>query len=233
MEYKIVKEPFGLLEVTLNRGEKVTAEAGSFVYMKGNIQIKTKTREGGLFQKFKLKALGRESFFVNEYEAQEDGSQIGLTGQTIGDIFTLSIGQEEGLILQSGAYIASTPGVILDTEWQGFTKGIFGSSLFMLKVSGQGELFANVYGGIIKRELGTAEKLSIDNYHLVAMSSNASYEIKKFGGLKSTILGGEGLVTEVTGPGLIYLQSKNIKELVSYLGLYTKSSGSSLEFKMG
>lgn len=86
----------------------MTAEAGSFVYMKGNIQIKTKTREGGLFQKFKLKALGRESFFVNEYEAQEDGSQIGLTGQTIGDIFTLSIGQEEGLILQSGAYIASS-----------------------------------------------------------------------------------------------------------------------------
>jgi uncharacterized protein (AIM24 family) len=65
------------------------------------------------------------------------------------------------------------------------------------------------------------------------MSSNASYEIKKFGGLKSTILGGEGLVTEVTGPGLIYLQSKNINELVSYLGLYAKSSGSSLEFKMG
>jgi uncharacterized protein (AIM24 family) len=63
MEYKIIKEPFGLLEFTLNRSEKVIAEAGSLVYIKGNTQIKTKTREGGLFQKFKLKAVGLESFF--------------------------------------------------------------------------------------------------------------------------------------------------------------------------
>jgi uncharacterized protein (AIM24 family) len=69
---KVIKEPFGLLEVALNQIEKVIAEAGSLVYMKENIQIKTKTREGGLFQKFKLKAVDRESFFVNEYEAQED-----------------------------------------------------------------------------------------------------------------------------------------------------------------
>lgn len=151
MEYKINKEPFGLLEVALNQSEKVIAEAGSLVYMKGNIQIKTKTREGGLFQKFKLKAVGRESFFVNEYEAQEDACQLGLTVQTIGDIFTLSLRPEDGLILQSGAYITSTPGILLDTEWQGFTKGIFGSSLFMLKISGQGELFVKVYGGTIKR----------------------------------------------------------------------------------
>jgi uncharacterized protein (TIGR00266 family) len=233
MEYKIIKEPFGLLEVTLSRSEKVIAEAGSLVYIKGNIQIKTKTRKGGLFQKFKLKAVGRESFFVNEYEAQEDGCQLGLTGQTVGDIFTLSLSPEEGLILQSGSYIASTPGILLDTEWQGFTKGIFGSSLFMLKVSGQGELFANVYGGIIKRELSSTEKILIDNYHLVAMGSNANYEIKRLGGLKTNILGGEGFVTEVTGPGIVYFQTKNLKELVSYLGLYTKSSGSSLEFKIG
>jgi uncharacterized protein (AIM24 family) len=72
MEYKVIKEPFGLLEVALNQSEKVIAEAGSLVYIKENIQIKTKTREGGLFQKFKLKAVDRESFFVNEYEAQED-----------------------------------------------------------------------------------------------------------------------------------------------------------------
>jgi len=179
MEYKIIKEPFGLLDVSLNRGEKIIAEAGAMVYMKGNIQIKTRTREGGFLQKFKLKAVGRESFFVNEYEASDDQCQIGLTGQTIGDIFTLSLKPEDGLILQSGAFIASTPGVLLDTEWQGFTKGIFGSSLFMLKVTGEGELFGNVYGGIIKRDLGPTDKLVIDNYHLVAMNSNANYKITR------------------------------------------------------
>ena len=103
----------------------------------------------------------------------------------------------------------------------------------MLKVSGEGELFANVYGGIIKRDLGPAETFVIDNYHLVAMNSNASYKISRLGGLKTNILGGEGFVTEVTGPGSVYFQSKNLKELIDYLGLYTKSSNSSFEFKMG
>lgn len=233
MEYKIIKEPFGLLDVSLKRGEKIVAEAGAMVFMKGNIQIKTRTREGGLFQKFKLKAVGRESFFVNEYEASDDDCEIGLTGQTIGDIFILPVKPEDGWILQSGSYVASTPGVVLDTEWQGFTKGIFGSALFMLKVSGEGELFANVYGGIIKRDLGPADTFVIDNYHLVAMNSNASYKISRLGGLKTNILGGEGFVTEVTGPGSVYFQSKNLKELIDYLGLYTKSSNSSFEFKMG
>jgi len=232
MEYKIIKEPFGLLDVSLKRGEKIIAEAGAMVFMNGNIQIKTRTREGGLFQKFKLKAVGRESFFVNEYEASDEDCEMGLTGQTIGDIFTLPVGPDDGWILQSGAYIASTPGVVLDTEWQGFTKGLFGSSLFMLKVSGEGELFANVYGGIIKRDLAPTDKFVIDNYHLVAMSSNAKYNISRLGGLKTNILGGEGFVTKVMGPGLVYFQSKNLKELIDYLGLYTKSSNRSFEFKM-
>ena len=54
---------------------------------------------------------------------------------TIGDIAKMEINPEDGLIVHSGAYIASTSDVILDTQWQGFTKGLFGSELFMLKVN--------------------------------------------------------------------------------------------------
>ena len=64
------------------------------------------------------------------------------------------------------------------------------------------------------------------------MNSNGSHKISRLGGLKTNILGGEGFVTEVMGPGSVYFQSKNLKEL-DYLGLYTKSSNSSFEFKMG
>ena len=59
--------------------------------------------------------------------------------------------------------------------------------------------------------------MTVDNYHLVAFSDACKYEVHKFGGLKSTILGGEGLVTEVTGPGDLYLQTKNISEFARWL----------------
>jgi uncharacterized protein (AIM24 family) len=56
------------------------------VYIKGNIEVKTTTRSGGFFKKFKVAALGRQSFFVNNYVAHEDNCFIGLTGPPIGDI---------------------------------------------------------------------------------------------------------------------------------------------------
>lgn len=220
MQYQILKEPMAILDIHLDNGETITAEAGAMVYMQGDIEIKTKTREGGGFlKKLKVSVLGGQSFFVNNYTANADGSSIGLTGGPIGDIVKMEINPENGLIVHSGAYIASTYEVILDTQWQGFTKGLFGSELFMLKVNGRGDLFLNTFGAIVQKDLGKDERMTIDNHHIVALSENSSYTVKKFGGLKSTILGGEGFVTEIIGPGTVYFQTKNITDFVDYLGI--------------
>jgi uncharacterized protein (TIGR00266 family) len=221
MQYQILKEPMAMIETQLDNGEQITSEAGAMVYIKGDIEIKTRTRQGGFFKKLKVSALGGQSFFVNDYIAHEDGCIIGLTGPPIGDIIKISItgGSDAGLIVHSGAYIASTLGVVLDTDWQGFTKGIFGSELFMLKVTGQGDLFLNAYGGIIHKQLIEGEKITLSNYHLVALSETANYKITKFGGLKSTLLGGQGLVVEIVGPGSVYFQTKNIRQFIDSLGI--------------
>ena len=221
MQYQILKEPMAMIETQLDNGEQITSEAGAMVYIKGDIEIKTRTRQGGFFKKLKVSALGGQSFFVNDYIAHEDGCVIGLSGPPIGDIIKMSISNESGagFIVHSGAYIASTSGVVLDTEWQGFTKGIFGSDLFMLKVSGKGDLFLNAYGGIIHKELTEGEKLTLSSYHLVALSEIANYKITKFGGLKSTLLGGQGLVVEIIGPGSVYFQTKNIRQFIDSLGI--------------
>jgi len=219
MKYEILKNPVGILEVTLNKGEQITAEGGALVFLKGDVEIKTKMRQGGFLKNLKVAALGAESFFVNDYIAHEDNCSLGMTGPPIGDIIELSIDPDEGYIIQSGAYVASTQGVELDTKWQGFTKGIFGSELFMLKATGSGVVFANAYGGIIEKKLQAGEKMILDNYHLVAMSMNANYTVKQLGGFKTMILGGEGLVTEIVGPGTVFAQTKNLKELIDLLGI--------------
>lgn len=218
MQFQILKDPMSILDVHLGKGESIIAEAGALVYLKGDVEIKTKMR-ANVLKTVKVSFLGSESFFVNEYIAKEDGCSLGLTGPPVGDIVEIPISPNDGYIVQSGSYIASTPGVEIDTKWQGFTKGIFGSEFFMLKVTGTGKVFCNVYGGVIQKQLTQGEQLTLDNYHLVALTLNSEYKVTKFGGLKSTILGGEGLVTQIMGPATIYFQTKNLKELIDLLGV--------------
>jgi len=214
-----MKNPMGLIEFTLSQGEKITAEAAAMVFMKGDILTETKMRKGGFLKSLKAAAFGGESFFVNEFIAQEDGCVLGLTGNMLGDIEVIAV--EEEFIVQSGAFVGSSGNLTLDTKWQGFTKGIFGSNLFMLKTIGSGDMFVNAWGGIIKKELQSGEKMILDNYQLVALSATADYRVTKHGNLKTTLFGGDALVIQIIGPGTVYLQTKNIMEfaraLVPYL----------------
>jgi uncharacterized protein (TIGR00266 family) len=210
-----MKNPMGLIEFTLDRGEKVTAEAAAMVFMRGDIITETKMRKGGFLKSLKAAALGGESFFVNEFIAQEDGCTLGITGNMLGDIEVIPVTAE--FIVQSGAFVGSSGDLTLDTKWQGFTKGIFGSNLFMLKTVGTGDMFVNAWGGIIKKELASGEKMILDNYQLVALSATADYRVTKHGSLKTTLFGGDALVIEIIGPGTVYLQTKNIMEFARAL----------------
>jgi uncharacterized protein (TIGR00266 family) len=220
MEHEIRYSPsFSLLEFRLNPGELVTAEAGAMVYFSDGIQVKTRTRSGGLLQKMKVSMLGGESFFVNDYFADRP-AKVGFSAPPLGDIQLLPVSPTSGYVVQSGSYVASTMGVQLDTQFQGLLKGAFGTSLFMLKAAGTGDLFLNSFGARDKHTIGPGEKLTVDNFHLVAFTEGCQYSVHKFGGLKSTLFGGEGLVTEIVGPGDVYLQTKNISEFVSWLVPY-------------
>ena len=215
MEYEIIKNPMGLIEFTLNQGERITAEAAAMVFIKGNLKTETRMRKGGFLKSLKAAALGGESFFVNEFIAEEDNCKLGLTGNMLGDIEVIDVNEE--FIVQSGCFVGSTTNLTLDTKWQGFTKGIFGSNLFMLKTVGIGLMFVNAWGGILKKELQSGERMYLDNYQLVALSSTAEYRVTKHGSLKTTLFGGEALVIEITGPGTVYIQTKNIMEFVRAL----------------
>ena len=205
----------GLIEFSLDKGEKIVAEAAAMVFMRGNIITETRMRKGGFLKSLKAAALGGESFFVNEFIAQEDGCKLGLTGNMLVDIEVIDVNEE--YIVQSGAFVGSTTDLTLDTKWQGFTKGIFGSNLFMLKTVGTGQMFVNAWGGILKKELQSGEKMILDNYQLVALSTTADYRVTKHGSLKTTLFGGDALVIEIVGPGIVYLQTKNIMEFARSL----------------
>jgi len=206
-----------MLVVQLDQGEAITAESGAMTYMQPNIEAHTRMREKSFLGTLGLTFLGRQSFFVNDYTATSGQGEAAFVSAPVGDIEVLEVTSTQGFIVQKAAYIASTKDVNLDIQWQGFTKGLFGQGLFMIKVSGNGMLFINTFGAIDKHTLQAGETLIVDNFHLVAFSDSCQYKVTKFGGLKETILGGEGLVTEITGPGDVYIQTKNLREFVDWL----------------
>ena len=223
LKFEIKYRPsYELLEAQLPANGHIVAEAGALTYMSSNIEVETRTRmrETGIWGAIKVSLLGGETLFITDYRAKGGPGKAAFVSAPLGDITHLEVTPSKGYIIQSSAYIASTAGVKLDTEWQGFTKGLFGQNLFMLKTLGEGDIFVNTFGAIDKHELGAGERLIVDNYHLAALSDTCRYEVRMFGGLKSTILGGEGLVTEVTGPGEVYVQTKNVKEFVDWIWRY-------------
>lgn len=218
MRYEIKYRPsYSMLTVYLDQNESIIAEAGAMSYMTPNIEIRTRTRQRSIWSALKLSIIGAQSFFVNEYIARNGPGEIGLVAAPVGDITVLKVSPERGYIIQRASYIASTPNINLDIKWQGFTKGLFGQGLFMIKAEGEGDLFINTFGAIDRHDLLPGEKLIVDNFHLVAFSSSCNYIVKRIGGLRELFLSGEGLVVEITGPGEVYLQTKNLSEFVNWL----------------
>ena len=218
MKHEIKYKPsYSMLVVSLRQGEKITAESGAMTYMDPNIEVHTRKREKSLLGSIGLAIFGRQSFWVNDYTALNGSGEVAFVSAPVGDIETLELKPSQGYIIQKSAYIASTENVNLDVKWEGFTKGLFGQGLFMIKATGDGTLFINTFGAIDKHTLEPGRTLIVDNFHLVAFSDTCNYKVTKFGGLKETLLGGEGLVTRITGPGDIYVQTKNLREFVEWL----------------
>ena len=218
MKYEIKYEPsYAMLVVDLEAGEKITGEAGAMTYMTPSIDVVTHRRERSILGTIGVSILGGQSLFVNDYVAKGGSGQVGLAAAPVGDIQVLRIEPGRGFIVQKAAYLASTDDVELDVKWEGFTKGVFGQGLFMIKVYGRGDLFVNTFGAIDRHELGPGEEMVVDNFHLVAFSDSCDYKVTRFGGWKETILSGEGFVTRIRGPGEVYIQTKNLREFVDWL----------------
>ena len=218
MKYDLKYSPsYSMLVVDLEPGERITGEAGALTYMTPNIDVETRMRERGILGTLGLKILGGQSFFVNDFIVTEGSGQVALVAAPVGDIQVLKVEPGHGYIIQKASYLASTESVELDVKWEGFRKGLFGQGLFMIKVHGHGELFINTFGAIDKHELKAGEEMVVDNFHLVGFSDTCDYKVKRFGGWKETILSGEGFITNIRGPGEVYIQTKNLREFVDWL----------------
>jgi uncharacterized protein (TIGR00266 family) len=215
MKTEIMYQPaFATCMVSLESGEQVRAEGGAMVAMR-DVKVETGAT-GGLFKSLKRSILGGESFFQNTFTATSNNAQVMLAPALTGDVMVRELNNED-LIVQSGAYLGSSMGINVSTDWGGARTFFGGEGLFMLRCSGSGTLITGAYGAIHEQTLADGENFVVDSGHVVAFQSGMKYELNKFGSWKSTILGGEGVVITFTGPGTIYMQTRSQEAFLGWL----------------
>jgi uncharacterized protein (TIGR00266 family) len=215
MQVDIQASPaFAMGTIRLGAGESVKVEAGAMAAMSSGVEIQTAST-GGLLGGLKRSMLGGESFFINTFTATT-GGEISVAPKLPGDIIHLPLAGG-AMLVQSGSWIASEPSVEVDTKWGGAKTFFSGEGLFMLHCSGAGDMLVSSYGAIVERQLQPGEVYTVDTGHIVAFDEGVTYAVRKVGNWKSTILGGEGLVTDFTGPGRLLLQTRSSQELIDWL----------------
>ncbi|KKZ67075.1 hypothetical protein EMCG_07246 [[Emmonsia] crescens] len=190
-----------VLTLQLAMGCPMIAKPGAMIAMSPTMTLKGSVK----FSMKKLISGGEMS--TSTYTGP---GELLLAPTMLGDISVLPLNGKETWSVGKDAFLASTQGVVKDFKNQGLGKALFsGEGLFVYKISGNGLLFMQSFGAIIKKDLADGEKYNIDNGHLVAWSCKYVMERVASGGLISGMSSGEGLVCKFTGPGSVYLQTRN------------------------
>lgn len=216
MTYDIELRPsYSVLRCKLAKAEAIRAESGAMLAMDASMSIEA-TVQGGLLQGLKRAFLTNESFFVTTITASEADSEVLLAPRTPGDIEVITL-KNEDYIVQGGSFLASTGDIVTDAKFSGWKGFVGGEGLFMIKVSGTGTVFLSSFGGILRKEIAAGKRFMVDNGHIVAFSSDIQYTIDQVGAGFSAITTGEGLAYCFEGPGVVYLQTRNLKTFTETL----------------
>jgi uncharacterized protein (TIGR00266 family) len=206
---------FAMATVHLDVGESVKAEAGAMMAMTPSVEIRTSTK-GGVLKGLRRSVLGGESFFMNTFTANGPDAHVVVAPSLPGDIVTWSL-SDSTVYLQSGSYLASPEAIDVDSKWGGAKTFFSREGLFMLKCTGSGDLVVSSYGAIQGIDLAPGQSYVVDTGHMVGWDSGVTYEVQKAGNWKSTVLGGEGLVVRLTGPGRVYVQTRSPDSFLDWL----------------
>lgn len=219
IDYQIIGSDLQMVEVELDPGETVIAEAGAMCYMENGIEFEAKMGDGsdanaGFFGKVLSagkRMLAGESLFMTHFTNRGNGKRrISFAASYPGKIIPVDLQEMGGSILcQSDAFLCAAMGTKVSIA---FTKrlgaGFFGGDGFILqKLQGDGKAFIHSGGTIIKKEL-VNDVVRIDTGCLVAFTEGLDYDIEKAGNLKTMFFGGEGIfLATIRGTGTVYIQS--------------------------
>ena len=208
MDYKIHGDVMQALQITLQQGEEVFAEAGSMLYMGAGIELQAKM-QGGLMKGLMRKFLAGESMFMSVFRCDAPKGTMALANPIAGKIFPLEL-RGNTVLAERNAFLCGIGNIDLSIAFtKRFGAGLFGGEGFILqKLTGHGLVFLHAGGNMLEFDLAPGEQLRVDTGCIVSMAETVTYDIQHVGGFKNMLFGGEGLFFAVlTGPGHVVLQT--------------------------
>lgn len=217
---------FALAVIQLQAGQSIQAEAGAMVSMSGNIELQSQMK-GGLMGAFK-RMVGGESAFVSTFTAHGGAGEVTFAPGSPGDIAAIEMNNQL-FNVQSSSYLAGDIGLQVNTNWGGGRTFFSGEGLFVLQVQGSGLLLVSSFGSIHRKRLNHGERYVVDTGHLVAWESHMPYELRRAAqaGWLRSLVSGEGIVAEFTGPGEILIQTRNLAAFAGMLKPFFPSQSGS------
>ena len=207
---------FAVARCTLANTEHVKVESGAMAAMSDGVTLDAKM-EGGFLKSLGRSALGGNSFFVTSYTASKDGAWVDVTAVLPGDIAVLESTPERPLAVTRGSWLANEQSLVMDTKWGGANNLFGGEGGFVSRFDGAGKVVIASYGALDKHALNQGERMVIDSGHLVAYDAYIAMQAQTTGGIMKSLKSGEGIVLEITGPGLVWTQSRNPNGLITWL----------------
>ena len=237
IDYEIIGDDMQLVEIELDPGETVIAEAGAMNYIDQGITFEAlmgdgSKPEGGIFDKLLdagKRVLTGESIFMTHFTNNGgDKRKAAFASPYPGKIISINMAEAgEELICQKDAFLCAALGTEVSIAFnRKLGSGFFGGEGFILqKLRGDGMAFVHACGTIIKKELNN-ETLRVDTGCLVAFSPGVDYDIQRAGNLKSMFFAGEGIfLTTLSGTGTVYLQSLPFSRLADRILAHAPKAG--------
>ena len=225
-KYEVMHQPaFSLAIIQLQAEQSIQAESGAMVSMSANIELQSQMK-GGLFGAIK-RAAGGESAFVSTFTARGNPGEVTLAPGAPGDIAAIEL-DNQTFFVQSSSYLAGDASLTVDTKWGGAKSFFGGEGLFVLMVQGRGLLLVSSFGAIHRKTLQAGERYVVDTGHLVAWEGTTQYTLRKAAeGLFRSMLSGEGIVAEFSGPGEILIQTRNLAAFAGLMKPFFPTQGGS------
>jgi uncharacterized protein (TIGR00266 family) len=234
--YQIEHQPaFSLAVLKLQPEQSIMAEAGAMVSMSANVELQSQMK-GGLLGALK-RAAGGESAFVSTFTARGGPGEVTLAPGAPGDIAAIEM-HNQTFFVQSSSYLAGDASLVVDTKWGGAKSFFGGEGLFVLMVQGTGLLLVSSFGAIHRKTLAPGERYVVDTGHLAAWEGTTQYTLRKAAaGFFRSMVSGEGIVAEFTGPGELLIQTRNLAALAGLLKPFfpsqSGSGGSGFNISLG
>jgi uncharacterized protein (TIGR00266 family) len=237
VDYQILGDDMQIVEIELDPGETVIAEAGAMNYMTEGIAFEAHMGDGaradeGLMGKLLQvgkRVLTGESIFMTHFTNSGQGKQhAAFAAPYPGKIIPLDLQQHGGnFYCQKDAFLAAALGTRVTIALQRrLGAGFFGGEGFILqKLEGDGLAFVHAGGTVIRKDLA-GETLRVDTGCLVGFTDGIQYDIQAAGNLKSMIFGGEGVfLATLRGHGTVYLQSLPFSRMADRILAHAPSHG--------